>query len=175
MNGEKLVSIGFKDVYLINILSNSDHRGKLIKIYSYEFLSKNGIEFIPVEETILSSKKFTLRGLHYQNTLKQSKMITCICGHLQVVLANVDMKSESFGEWASFELKENEVLYVPGYYALGTLAMEESLLHIGYGEKFIANNSTGIKWDDPRLGIEWVKTEELLISDKDKLLPYLDK
>ena len=150
----------------------SDHRGSLLKSYSQEDFLSRGIHFSPVEETFLKSNQNVLRGLHFSKTLKQSKLITCISGKVQLVAVNVDKKSSSLGNWFSYELTENVVIYIPGHYAIGTYAFEDTLFHLGYGEKFMTENNAGIRWNDSYIGIEWeLKDEKPIIAAKDLRLP----
>ena len=168
-----LVPSDFEDVFLISPYQTSDDRGMLIKTYAKDQFLEHGINFSLVEETFVRSNNSVLRGLHYQRTLNQSKLITCVLGRAQLVIVNIDKKSAMFGKWISYELTPSISLYIPGHYAIGTYAMEDSLFHLGYGEEFIAGFSSGIRWDDIDIGIEWWINKEPFVSEKDLKLPYL--
>lgn len=76
----------FDDVYLIRPFYLNDQRGSLNKFYAHKEFQDNHIQYIPVEEAIINSRQGVLRGLHFQSTMKQSKLITGIFGNVQLVI-----------------------------------------------------------------------------------------
>ncbi|MCI8392180.1 MAG: dTDP-4-keto-6-deoxy-D-glucose epimerase [Roseburia sp.] len=160
----------FDDVYLIRPFYLNDQRGSLNKFYAHKEFQDNHIQYIPVEEAIINSRQGVLRGLHFQSTMKQSKLITGIFGNVQLVIVDVERLSSNFGHWISIELKSEMNVYIPGHYAVGTYAIDDMAIHMGYGERFMAEFSGGIRWDDPDIGIEW-STNHPIVAEKDLNLP----
>ncbi len=160
----------FNDVFVMDSESYMDDRGSLTKIYSREWFQENNIDFRICEECVIRSKVGVLRGLHTQITVPQPKMLSCIEGKIWVVVVCVDLGSSNLGKWVSVVLERGNSIFVPGSYALGSLALEESVFHIAYGSYYVAEYSSGIRWDDKDLGILWPKEKIEIISDKDKKL-----
>ena len=86
--------------------------------------------------------------------------------------------SPSFGKWTGVELTgDNHLeLLVPEQFGHGYLVIEDSIVSYKCAEVFYGEYDTGIKWDDPTIGIEWNLDrvggiENIVISEKDKKLP----
>ena len=164
----------FQDVVLIAPFKAVDSRGGLYKCFSEEQFSEIGVEFAPVEEAFIVSEQGVLRGMHFQRDYLQSKMITCVEGSVQVVVVDVDRKNKTFGKWLSFDLSQYNGLFIPGHYAIGSLAKEKAILYIGYGSYDNPNMKSGIRWDDPDVGIKWSISGSPIVSEKDMLFGKLE-
>ncbi len=138
-----------------------------MKTYSEEEFRDAGIDFSVVEQAILSSKAGVLRGLHFQDDLKQSKLLTCLEGELWGVAVDVDKNSSLYGKWISFEMQYATTVFIPGKYALGTLALKDSMLHIAYGDKYKPERADGIRWDDSDLSIDWPLDGKPIVAERD--------
>lgn len=143
------------DVYKIAPFSSSDFRGSGIKDFSEEFFNKNGICFQPREILTIRSKKGVLRGIHFQRIKGQAKLIRCIVGSLWCVVVDIRKDSETFGQWISVDISGGMEIYVPGDCAVGTLALDNSIMICTCDEKYYKNFSDGIRWDDRELGVKW--------------------
>lgn len=161
------------DVYKICPFYALDGRGGLIKCFSYKLYRESGIKFDVAETLIIKSKKNVLRGLHFQREKPVAKLITCIYGLLYAVVLDVRKDSAGFGNWAALEVTENEQVYIPGGYALGTYALKDSCMICMNNEKMYSKYDSGIKWDDKTLSIEWpfnILKSEPVVSEKDRNL-----
>ena len=116
----------------------------------------------------------TLRGLHFQEPGKHKKLI-CITGEIFDVV--VDLRptvplSDGSGflhshmQQKSFHLRPGQALTVPPGCANGymTLTDNVSLAYLLEGEK---NDDLGLRWNDPKLGIEW-PADPAVISEQDR-------
>jgi len=69
------------------------------------------------------------------------------------------------------------ILWIPEGFAHGflTLSEEAEVIYKVSGGEYSPSHDTGIRWDDPDIGIKWPINEvgEVLLSEKDKNLPYL--
>lgn len=168
-------------VKLITCFTAEDGRGKTIKDYSYEVFFENGVLFQPMETLYINSKKNVLRGLHFQRVKGQSKLIRCIYGSVWAVIVDINKNSPTLGKWLSLELTSDKCdeIYIPGEFAVGTLALEDAEIVCKCGEKFYAEYSDGIFWNDPKLRITWPINDIPILSEKDAALQsfqtYLDK
>jgi dTDP-4-dehydrorhamnose 3,5-epimerase len=91
------------------------------------------------------------------------------------VAVDVRPSSPTFGRWVAEELSADDgrMLFVPRGFGHGFCALEEdtvvSYLMTGTYSK---EHDTGVRWDDPAIGIDW-PAAEAIVSDKDRGLPTL--
>ena len=72
---------------------------------------------------VTNDNKFTFRGLHYQDSPAQTKCIKVIQGKILDII--VDLKTQ---EVKTFELTNDEFLFVPNNYAHGYLTLEPNTI-----------------------------------------------
>lgn len=170
-------NFNIEGVRLIDGFETQDDRGINSKIFSYAELSKNGINFRPLEILTITSKKNVVRGLHFQREKGQSKIISCINGRVFVAVVDLRMNSVTFGEWCSTTLtRSSQSIYIPIGCAVGTMALVDSVFLCACGENiFIPEYDAGIRWNDKDIAIVWPDNEskEYIVSEKDKNLPTL--
>ena len=59
-------------------------------------------------------------------------------------------------------------MYVPPYCAKGYQALEDGTAVLyGVSSPYTPGAETGIRWDDPALGIDWPITDGVIVSEKD--------
>lgn len=171
------VETDFLGIKLIRSNLSEDDRGFNTKFYSDDDLIGANIDFKPIEILSLHSNKNTLRGLHYQKTYEQSRMINCMVGELFVVA--VDMRSDSvnLGKHSSYILNSSQMsLYIPRGFAVGTFAIRDSQFLCLCGDnKYMPEDATGIIWNDRYLNIKWPCCDEkVIISCTDSKLPLFE-
>ena len=120
-----------------------------------------------VQENESLSYKNVLRGLHYQSFPKQGKFVSVVYGSIFDVIVDLRRDSRTFKKWFGVWLDDSKSIYVPEYCAHGFFAETKSLIHYNVTGSYCARNEMGIIWDDPEIGIEWPKTKDLIISEKD--------
>lgn len=135
-----------------------DARGYFIKDFESSFYASNGLptEFLETNES--KSKKGTIRGLHFQQKFSQGKLIRVIKGAVYDVAVDLRFGSPTFGKWMGFELSEynHDVLYIPEGFSHGFLALEDdSIFSYKCTNKYAPEYDSGIKFDDPDIGVEW--------------------
>ena len=113
--------------------------------------------------------------MHFQECPPQGKIISCIEGLIWTAILDIDTDSRSFGKWISCELCTGSAVYIPGTYAVGTLALEDTLFHISYETPFAPEHSGGIRWDDKDAAVEWPAMPDIIIAEKDRNLPSLSE
>ena len=140
-----------------------DNRGFLIE------LIPNKIKFNFNYSIITFSKKNVLRGMHYNKTEKENKLIYILNGRIYDVLVNLN-KGKNFGKIFYFELKKNDLLFIPRGFAHGyhCLAKQNSILYF-MNQKYKKKNNKGFSWNDKNFNIKW-KTNKPILSNKDKNL-----
>jgi len=172
--------LDFKDAYFIKPFYATDERGGLIKDYNIDIYKDAGLNYELKETFYTISKRGVIRSTHFQLIRPQPKLMRLISGHLYYVLVDLRLGSPTCGKWMHFDLKgEDPVsILVPAGFGQGYLALDDSVMSYKAAEVFYASGDSGIKYDDPDIGIKWPfdligGKNNLIISEKDlKLLSY---
>ena len=143
-----------------------DRRGFFQELYlkkSYKFQSKfTAFSF---------SFKNVIRGLHYQVTKPQEKILGLLKGKATDVCVNIDKNSINYGKVYKFILKPGLMLFVPKNYAHGIAFHEkENILLYHLNEYRYPNYERGIYPLDKKLKINW-GIKKPVLSDRDKSHP----
>ena len=169
----------FKDVFLLTSKPEVDFRGTFTRMFCKKLLAENGIMFNIKQTSLVSNKKkYTLRGLHYQEKPREEqKILFCLKGRIWDVLVDLREDSPSFRKWISFEIDErnNMGLFIPKGFAHGyiTLTNEVNILYF-MDEFYFPKLNKGINWSDKNININWPYRPKI-ISLKDQKLPLLKK
>lgn len=156
-----------------------DHRGHLFEAYNkarFDNLIGEDVEF--VQDNHSHSRGGVLRGLHYQLPPgEHGKLIRVVRGEVFDVAVDVRRSSPGFGTWQGHHLSaENRLqLWIPPGFAHGFLVLSDTADVVykmtGYHEPDLARS---IRWDDPKLGIEWpVGDRPPILSESDLSAPTL--
>lgn len=160
------------DVIRIQPRVFQDLRGFFMETYQKEIFSQAGIEYDFVQDNHSSSGKWTLRGLHYQVTHTQGKLVRVVIGEIFDVAVDLRSSSSTFGKWVGAYLSaENKAqLWIPPGFAHGFLVLTDRADVVYKATDYYdpAGDRT-IRWDDPSLGIDWPIPEGVqpLVSEKD--------
>lgn len=170
----EFTQLDLKGAYRIRPFYAADHRGGLLKDYSADLFRANGVGLELKETFYTLSRRGVLRGIHFQLVRQQAKLVRCVSGSVYDVIVDLRLDSPTFGRWRSFQLTgENmEALYVPKRFGHGYLAVEDSVVSYKADEAFCGEGDSGIRYDDPDIGIEWPferigGREKLIVSEKD--------
>ena len=123
----------------------------------------------------LDQKKNVLRGLHYQLSEPQGKLVQVVFGSILDVALDIRVGSPTFGKYHSIILssKNKKLFYIPEGFAHGYLVLSEfSIVQYKCTNVYNPKDEYGIKWNDPDLNINW-GNESPLLSEKDNCLPLL--
>lgn len=153
----------------------NDERG-----YFYEFYNKNkftelGINLDFVQDNRSSSSQNVLRGLHFQKTKPQGKLVTVTKGEVFDVAVDLRKDSRTFGQYESVILTEEnkKIFYIPPGFAHGFCVLSNKADFLYKCTDFYdPNDEGGIIWNDSSLSIEWPVNAPIL-SKKDMELPTL--
>ena len=154
-----------------------DGRGTGSESYKASEFRKAGIKDVFVQENRSVSRKGVLRGLHYQRAPHaQARLVSCGRGRIYEAVADLRPGSGTFGKAFGLELSEANglMLYMPAGFAHGFYALTEGAEVIyKCSKEYAPSHYTGLRWDDPALGIKWPVKGKPKLSEKDGKLPFL--
>ena len=165
-------------LYIIEPKVFNDSRGYFFEAWKKEeFEAKVGpVEFIQDNES--KSSYGVLRGLHYQRgAFSQAKLVRVIKGRVLDVAVDLRRSSPTFGQHVMVELSEENKrqFFIPRGFAHGFLVLSpEAIFTYKVDNVYAPQAETGIRWNDPELGIQWpINPDEVLTSEKDLRQPLL--
>ncbi len=172
-----ITQLDIPGVILIEPKVFDDNRGFFLETFSCERYQKAGIPKPFIQDNHSYSKKGTVRGLHYQLTQPQGKLVYCITGEIFDVAVDIRRGSPTFGQWAGAILsRENHrQLYVPEGFAHGFCVLSDTAdVMYKCTDLYKPGDDYGIIWNDPEINIEWpVPAETAVLSEKDSQCPTL--
>lgn len=150
-----------------------DARGYFVETWQQERYAAAGIDLPFVQDNHSKSTYGILRGLHFQKTRPQGKLVSVSLGSVFDVAVDIRPGSPSFGQWYGVELTQDNQwqLWVPPGLAHGFVVTSESAhFHYKCTEYYCPEDEGAIRWDDPDLGVVW-PVDQPVLSNKDKIAP----
>lgn len=157
-----------------------DSRGYFFESFNQNTFNKLiGVDVNFIQDNESFSKKGTLRGLHFQKgKYAQAKLVRVIKGCVLDIAVDIRKDSVTFGDYVAVELSEDSKrqLYIPRGFAHGFIVLSDTAIFSYKCDNFYNKESEGgIIYNDESLKIDWkLNKEELIISEKDLLLPKLE-
>lgn len=152
-----------------------DARGYFTESYHAAKYRDAGLDVTFVQDNYSFSHRHVLRGMHFQRTYPQGKLVYVVSGEIFDVAVDLRRDSPTRGQWEGHVLSEtnHHQLYVPPGFAHGFLVLSETaIVHYKCTDLYRPEDDAGIRWNDPDIGIEWPVASPML-SDKDAVLPCL--
>ena len=154
---------------LVEPVRFEDRRGIFMETYKRSQFAAEGIpEF--VQDNYSRSKKGVIRGLHFQWDPPMGKLMRVTYGTAFLVAVDIRKGSPTLGQWCGIEAsaENKKQLWAPASFARGFCALSD-FADVQYKCTGLYNSKTesGIRWDDPQIGIRWPVSNPLL-SEKDR-------
>jgi len=171
-----LLPLDLPDVTLVRTRRFGDERGWFMETYRREALAAVGIRDNFVQDNqSFSAARGTVRGLHLQKPPRaQAKLVRVLSGRILDVAVDLRRSSRTFGRHVAVEIFDDGTsIYVPVGFAHGFCTLTENVT-IAYkvSDTYAPDAETGVRWNDPALGIAWPVSEaEATLSAKDRQLP----
>ena len=111
-----------------------------------------------VQDNHSRSTRGVLRGMHYQLTQPQGKLVRVVSGRVFDVAVDMRRDSPRLGQWAGVELSadNHRMLWIPPGFAHGFLVLSESADFLYKATNYYApQDEHSLAWDDPSVGIDW--------------------
>ncbi len=163
-------------VLIIEPKKFGDCRGYFMETYNEADFKALGIHTTFVQDNQSSSTKGVLRGLHFQKTHPQAKLVRVIDGEVFDVAVDLRKGSLTYGKYVGVVLssENNRQFYIPRGFAHGFLVLSESAQFVYKCDDFYhPEDEGGICWNDPDIAIAWPDVGSLILSEKDKKHPTL--
>ena len=156
---------------------HGDERGFLVETFRDGLWRELGIDIQAAQENHSRSGKNILRGLHFQTSPGQAKLVRCLRGRIWDVAVDLRRDSPTYGQWEGHELDDetHRQFLVPVGFAHGFCVLSD-IADVAYKLSSLYDPATeaGIAWDDPEVGVEWPISEPML-SERDKTAPHLSE
>ena len=138
-----------KQPIIFKNINLNDKRGILDKFLDEKTIKS--LNFNVVEIQISKSKKNVFRGIYMQTgKFKEAKLIKLLRGKLVWFAIDLRKKSNTFGKLFSFNLKNNQFLYLPRGFAHASYSIEFSEVLIIADNKYNNKSSIGINYKDEK-------------------------
>lgn len=165
--------------YLITLSPRSDSRGWFARTFDKQAFAQIGhtADWVQMNHS-LTRQIGALRGMHFQrHSAAEIKLVRCISGCVFDVIVDLRATSPTLGRWYGVELSDEnqQMLYIPKGFAHGfqTLTPDCQLVYC-HSEYYNPIYEGAIRYDDPRIGINWPLPVTDL-SERDATHPYLDE
>jgi dTDP-4-dehydrorhamnose 3,5-epimerase len=165
--------------FVIDIEPRGDSRGFFARAFCQHEFEEHGLKPVIAQGNLAyNSTKGTLRGMHFQFPPKaETKLVRATRGAILDIIVDLRPESPTYLEHIAVELSadNHRALYVPERFAHGYQVLEDHTeTTYQVGEFYAPETEGGLRYDDPRLGLEWpLPVGEL--SEKDSGWKLLDE
>jgi dTDP-4-dehydrorhamnose 3,5-epimerase len=173
----KIEQTPIKDLLVLTPKVFEDDRGYFLETFNSRSFRDAGLYYNFVQDNQSVSLRNVIRGLHFQKSVPQTKLVRVIAGSIWDVAVDLRKASPTFGHWYGIELNEDNFkqLLVPRGFAHGFSVLSDvAVVSYKCDELYMASAEGGIIYSDPTLKIDWKINERAIVSDKDGELPKFD-
>jgi len=168
----KVVGTHLNGVVLLEPTVFRDARGFFLETYNEKKMAAAGIQERFVQDNHSHSPRNVLRGLHYQISHPQGKLVRAVGGEIFDVAVDLRRKSPTFGQWYGTVLsgENNQILWVPAGFAHGFSVLSENAdVMYKTTDFYYPEFERTLAWDDSELRIHWPSKDQAIVSAKDAL------
>lgn len=171
----KVIETALAGVLIIEPKAFGDHRGFFLETFQAQRYRDIGIDLPFVQDNHSRSQRGVLRGLHFQKTRPQGKLVSVSRGAVFDVAVDINPASPTCGQYVGVELNDenHRQLWVPPGYAHGFCVLSD-VADFCYKctDFYFPEDEGGLLWNDPEVNIDW-PIEQPLLSPKDLANPRL--
>ena len=170
-----VIETALPGVLIIEPKAFGDHRGFFLETFQVERYREAGITLPFVQDNHSRSQRGVLRGLHFQRTRPQGKLVSVSRGAVYDVAVDIDPSSATHGKFVGVELNDDNhrQMWVPPGYAHGFCVLSEVAdFQYKCTDFYFPADEGGLAWNDPDVGIPW-PIEAPQLSAKDVNNPRL--
>ena len=166
---------GLAGLVLVEPEVHGDERGFLVETFSDSEWAELGVDTAFVQDNHSRSGAGILRGLHFQTTPGQAKLVRCCRGRIWDVAVDLRRGSPTYGQREGHELDDerHRQLFVPVGFGHGFCVLSEVAdVHYKLSSRYDPETEAGITWDDPDVAVDWPISEPRT-SERDRAAPKL--
>lgn len=154
-----------------------DDRGYFFESWNARaFAEATGLSVNFVQDNESCSRLGVLRGIHYQVTRPQGKLVRAVMGTVLDVVVDLRRSSPRFGHWVAVELssENRRQLWMPPGFGHAFLVKSEAATFLYKATDYwFAEYDRTLRWNDPQVGIDWGLNGAPLLAAKDAAAPLL--
>jgi dTDP-4-dehydrorhamnose 3,5-epimerase len=173
--GFQCIPCPIEGLYEITPQLFGDNRGYFFEVYSERDFFAAGLTMGFVQDNQSRSIKGVLRGLHFQKTHPQGKLVRVIQGEVFDVAVDIRPNSPTRGKWHGVTLsgEQHNQFYIPEGFAHGFLVLSDwALFAYKCTDFYHPEDEGGIIWNDKTIAVAWPNLGmDYMLSEKDKKLP----
>ena len=157
---------------LIELTRYEDPRGSFCETWNAQDSAYFDLP-VWVQENSSTSGQGVLRGLHFQRTPGQAKLVRCSSGCIWDCMVDLRSESPTCGQWCAVELDAHQPqwLYIPAGFAHGFCVLsDQAIVDYKVSQRYNPAEERTLRWDDPSLQIAW-PIQQPLLSERDRLAP----
>jgi dTDP-4-dehydrorhamnose 3,5-epimerase len=154
-----------------------DERGFFLETYRADSWADQGVPTEFVQDNHSRSRKGTVRGMHFQTSPGQGKLVRVARGRVLDVVVDIRRGSPTFGQWEAVELDDERAqqLWIPVGFAHGFCVLSDVADFVYKCTSYYdPATESGFSFADPEVGIEW-PGGELIYSERDRDAPRLSE
>jgi len=168
----KVIDTNITDVKIIEPKIFGDERGFFLESFHAErYKMELGTNVDFVQDNHSRSQKGVLRGLHFQRSKPQGKLVRVVRGEVFDVTVDIRKDSPTFGVWEGVLLSEENKrqFWVPPGLAHGFLVLSDVAdFEYKCTEYYDPSDEGCLLWNDETIGIKWPINAIPTLSQKDK-------
>lgn len=165
--------------FIVDLERREDDRGFFARAFCQREFAEHGLNTRIAQSNVAFNRDAgTLRGMHFQfPPAAETKLVRCTRGAIVDMIVDVRPESPTYLEHVAVELsaENGRALYVPERFAHGYQVLaDETETSYQVGEFYAPELEGGLRYDDPRLGLEW-PLPVVEMSEKDRGWLLLDE
>ena len=167
----QVIATQHPEVLLLRPKVFGDARGFFFESYNRKAFSAIGIDAEFVQDNHSRSARGVLRGLHYQISQPQGKLVRVVAGEVLDVAVDLRRSSPHFGRVATMQLtaETHEMAWIPPGFAHGFLVLSDYAEFLYKTTDYYAPQfERCLLWNDPALAVDWPLDGAPLLSAKDQ-------
>ncbi len=173
----KITELSLPGVKIIEPAYFEDYRGYYMESYSKRTMAEIGIDNVFVQDNhLLSAKKYTIRGIHFQNNPKaQAKLLRCTRGRILDIAVDLRKNSPTYKKYVSVELdaETKQQIFIPKGFGHACMSLvDDTEVQYKVDELYYPEYDRAIAWNDPDIGIDWGGITPI-VSEKDRNAPTI--
>ena len=163
--------------WLLTPKVHGDSRGQFVESFQKDvFAEQTGLSIDFIQDNEVVSEHGVVRGLHLQkNPHAQAKLIRVVQGEIYDVAVDLRADSSTYGEWFGVDLSgdnQSQLFLSKGFAHGYSVLSERAIVQYKVDAPYNPQAESGIRFDDPDLGIDW-QVDNPKLSEKDQKLSLL--